>query len=101
MKLTRKDLEQFANQQAERLRTDPVNHKVYTDVVRFSMDLKLKTGKHKVKPAMVYKSYSVWSEDPIEKDKFFQEFDEIFFTQDGYYLLNLRPLELLNKSCGT
>ena len=98
MKLSRKDLEQLANSQAELLRTTPKNNEAYTDVIQFAMNLKLKVGKHKVKSAMVYRSYKAWSEEPLDKAEFLKQFDEIFFPEADYYLLNLRPLELLNKA---
>lgn len=73
------------------------------EVHRFVLALGIKDGKHVVSCKIIYQAFSMWKLARSQKCgslSFFRRFAKFFPTQrsvDRYYLLNLRPLELLNR----
>jgi hypothetical protein len=72
-----------------------------TDVERFILALKIKSGQHIVKNNALYKAYKSWSVKPLDKHSFLIYFAQYFpqqrTTTYRYHLLNYRAIELLNK----
>lgn len=83
----------------------PTNEKAretLDEVQRFVLAVGLKEGKHVIDCTMIYKAFSMWRSRPTKTSiSFFTSFGRFFKGKrtgtHRYYLLNLRPLELLNR----
>lgn len=94
MKLTTEELLRAAN-----VEISPVTKVKFqgNDVLRFVDALNIKEGKRSVKLQFIYKAYKLWSAMPVVQRDFVVEFNRIFRVNGGWYNINLRPMELLNK----
>lgn len=98
MKISIEDLLKIAESNEETLKEAP--QKAINDVHRFILALKIKEGKNSVTGQILYKAYKSWSANPVHIKTFYHLFSEFFPSHPGskiYYLLNLTPVELLNK----
>lgn len=75
------------------------------DIHRFILTFKLKDGQHRVKTKFLYKAYKLWSVAPKSYKEFCLTFTGYFETHtykgESTYLLNVRPVELMNKADNT
>lgn len=94
-----KDLLEIANTKAQALKDAPPAP-VYksNSVLEFIKQFKISEGKRKVKLPMIYKAYESWDANPMPKPNFEKYWGQVFVRNpNGYYTLNIRPIELLNK----
>lgn len=73
----------------------------FSKVNKFIRLFKIEEGKNKVMVGLIYKVYKDWTETPLSKKSFCNEFSKIFLSQvknnRTYYELNYKPGMLVKK----
>lgn len=96
MKLTNEELLKIALSEAVKKTKFDEN-----DVLRFIDALNIKEGKREVKIHFIYKAYKLWSAAPVPLKEFKLRFRDVFrqhnATDEIWFNINLRPLEMINK----
>lgn len=99
MKLTTEQLLKIAQTRLEEIKKVKPSQK--NDVLQFINEWNIKEGKHKVTSSLIYQSYKSWTRRPKSKQSFLIFFSKAFESKmigsKRCYLLNYRPVELLNK----
>lgn len=76
--------------------TDSVN-----DVHRFLRVFKVKDGSHRVRRYVVWQAFNMWIPGLLKEKEFYTQASKFLethcFGPGKYYLINYKPLELLNK----
>lgn len=79
---------------------DPNGHLEETQ--RFVLAFEIKDGKNKVQPGLLYDAYYKWTNKPVGKMTFFRQFAKLFVKKkestNNFYLLNIKPMDLVNKA---
>src|SRR5690242_5060880 len=99
MKVSINDLLKIAEQETP---LEP-SSSLRNDVLQFINIFKIKEGKHKVINSIVFKAYKMWLGGRPGAMKFYNTFSKYIpphghpSGRNKHYMLNYRPIELLNK----
>lgn len=92
----KKPITEYTNEELLKTITNEptVNLEPVNDVLDFISVYNIQSGTHKVASNLLYKTYQMWSQNPLPAKAFTYEMQDFFPLIESYYSLNKDPLEL-------